>query len=77
MDYREYNPKLRYAIVTFEIDEEQDIARETLCHVFYGDSTEEIKGLIEAHKKTDSFFAGSFEGIWKNIKLQNQVIGLI
>lgn len=72
-----YRPSLKYAIITYELDEENRVLRETLAHIFYGDTTDEIQGLIAAHRKTDAFFDGSFLGYYKDIKLKNDVIGLI
>lgn len=77
MNYKEYNPDLRFAVITYEIDEEKGEAIETIGHIFYGDNMEEIQGLIAAHRKTDTFFDGSFSGQWKDIKLKNEVLGLI
>lgn len=77
MAYKEYNPTLKFAIVTFELDEEKEEAIETIGHIFYGDTIEDIQGLIAAHRKTDTFFDGSFSGQWKDIKLKNEVLGLI
>lgn len=33
-----------------------------LGHVFYGDTKEEIDGVIKAHMGTDSFFKAAMEG---------------
>lgn len=72
-----YKPPLKYAIITSELDEDKGIWRETLVHVLYGDTTDEIQGLIAAHRKADTFFDGSFLGYYNDIKLKNDVIGLI
>lgn len=77
MEYKEVNPALKYAIITYELDEENGTAIETVGHIFYGDDMEEIQDLIAAHRKTDTFFNGSFEGKWNGIKLKNEVLGLI
>jgi hypothetical protein len=58
MNYKEINPALKFAIVTFEIDEDKGEAIETIGHIFYGDTIEDIQGLIAAHRKTDTFFDG-------------------
>lgn len=77
MSYKTYEPSLRYVIVTYELDEESNVWIETLTHIFVGDTIEEIQEIIAAHKKTDAFFSGGFLGQWKDIKLKNEVLGLI
>lgn len=77
MDYKQYKPLMKYATVISELDEDKGIWREILVHIFYGDTMDEIQGLILAHRKTDTFFDGSFLGHYKGIKLKNEIIGLI
>lgn len=43
-----------------------------LSHVFYGNGQYEINQIIEAHRKTDSFFNASFDGEWNGIILKNE-----
>lgn len=73
----QYRPPLKYAIVTSELDEERGVWIETLTHIFYGESLDEIQGIIAVHRKTDVFFNGSFLGSYNDIKLRNEVVGLI
>lgn len=73
----QYKPSLKYAIITSELDEDNGIFRETLTHIFYGDTIDEIQLLIAAHRKTDVFFNGSFLGSYNDIKLRNEIVGLI
>ncbi|MDD3474311.1 MAG: hypothetical protein PHP08_00225 [Candidatus Dojkabacteria bacterium] len=46
-------------------------------HTFYGNSEEEINSIVEAHRKTDSFFDSSFDGIFRTddveIILKNEI----
>lgn len=42
-----------------------------LTHTFYGDTGDEINQLIEAHRKTDTFFDASFTGEFNGIRLKN------
>jgi len=73
----QYEPILKYAITTYELDEEQGTWVKTLTHIIYGDTMEEVQGIIAAHRKADAFFNGSFLGNYADIKLKNEVIGLI
>lgn len=45
-----------------------------VTHVFHGRNKKQIKQIIEAHKQTDEFFAGSFKGKWKGFDLTNSSI---
>ncbi len=72
-----YKPLLKYAIITSELDEETGIYRETLVHIFYGDTMDEIQLIIKAHRTADAFFNGSFLGDYKGITLKNDIVGLI
>lgn len=74
-------PKLSYEIVTSELDDVNNKWIPVLKHTFYGNTEDEIIGLIKSHKQTDSFFRASFEGVfnWKGgtIKLKNDEIKLL
>lgn len=67
--------KLKLKITTCELYDSQ--WNEVLSHTFYGNTENEISQLIEAHRKTDSFFNSSFKGIfeWKggSIELKNVI----
>lgn len=67
----DYIPKYRYKITTFELVDSGEW-KETLQHVFKGDSSNEIDRIIKAHTKTDVFFEGSFVGQWNGIMLRNE-----
>ncbi len=77
MDNQTYKPALKYAIITSELEEETGLFRETLVHIFYGDTIDEIQLIIKAHRKADAFFNGSFLGDYNGIILKNEIIGLI
>lgn len=72
-----YKPSLKYAIITSELEEDEGIYVDTLVHIFYGDTMDEIQGIIAAHRKADQFFNSSFLGDYKGITLKNDIIGLI
>lgn len=73
----DYKPALKYAIITKELDEEKGTFRDTLVHIFYGDTMDEIQGIIKAHRNADQFFNGSFIGNYKGIILKNEIVGLV
>ncbi len=54
-------------ITTYELSDNNWIA--TVTHTFFGDTETELKGIMEAHKKTDVFFAASFTGNFNGITL--------
>lgn len=62
-------PKTSLTVTTYEFDGREWTAAVT--HVFHGDSREEVLAILEAHKKTDAFFAGSFTGNFRGIRLKN------
>lgn len=72
-----YKPPLKYAIITHELDEESGVFIETVAHIFYGSTMDEIQGLIAAHRKADAFFNGSFLESYDGIILKNEIVGLI
>ncbi len=57
------------AITTYEFYDGQ--LHPTLTHTFYGKSEEDARKILEAHRKTDAFFNGSFAGRWNGIVLKN------
>ncbi len=66
---------LKLEITTYEFYNNK--WNEVLTHAFYGTSKQDILALVEAHKKTDSFFRASFTGRfeWNNdvIELKNEI----
>lgn len=72
-----YRPPLKFAITTYELDEESGVWIETLAHVFYGNTIDEIQGLMAIHRKADKFFDSSFLGSYDGIILKNEIVGLI
>ena len=61
---------MQYQIDTFELINGQWY--KILSHIFYGNGQYEINQIIEAHRKTDSFFNASFDGKWNGIILKNE-----
>ena len=43
----------------------------TVTHIFHGETIERVHQILNAHRKTDVFFDGSFEGKWNGIILKN------
>lgn len=64
---------MQASITTYEWSE-TGLHMPVLTHVFHGRNKKQIKQIIEAHKQTDEFFAGSFKGRWNRITLNNSVI---
>jgi len=56
-------------VVTHELVDNTWIA--TVAHSFYGDTEEEANRVMEAHKKTDRFFAAGFTGQFDGITVMN------
>ncbi len=72
-------PKLNLEITTFEYYDNQ--WNPVLTHTFYGNTENEINQLIDAHRKTDSFFDASFTGEFKwkegTIQLKNTISNIV
>lgn len=49
----------------------------TVTHVFEGDTVERVYQISDAHKKTDAFYAGSFQGRYNGIILKNSEFQII
>lgn len=66
-------PVLAMLITTYELSQEngKPVFIATVSHTFLGDTEEELKGIMQAHAKTDQFFAGSLKGNWNGIILKN------
>ena len=62
-------PQLALVVVTYELVDNTWIA--TVGHSFYGDTEEEATRVMEAHKKTDRFFAAGFTGQFDGITVAN------
>lgn len=43
----------------------------TVTHIFHGETEERVYQISEAHKGTDAFYKGSFEGRYNGIILRN------
>ncbi len=66
-------PALAMLITTYELrqDKGKPVFVATVSHTFLGDTEEELNGIMQAHAKTDQFFAASIKGNWKGIILKN------
>ncbi len=66
-------PALAMLITTYEYQQKngKPVFVATVSHTFLGDTEEELKGIMQAHAKTDQFFAGSLKGNWNGIVLRN------
>ncbi len=62
-------PLFKLMVATYELVDNTWVA--TVEHSFYGDTEEEANRIMEAHKKTDRFFAASFTGQFNGIILAN------
>lgn len=49
----------------------------TVTHAFHGETDERVYQISEAHKRTDAFYKGSFEGRYNNIILKNSEFQII
>ncbi len=66
-------PTFALVITTYELVQEngQPIYKGTVTHTFFGDTEDETRRVMQAHAKTDQFFAGSLKGMWSGIVLRN------
>lgn len=69
MENKTVVPKLYLQITTYEFYDRKWHA--TLTHTFYGNTEDELYKIRDAHRKTDTFFNGSFTGGFKDIILMN------
>ncbi len=69
METRIDKPKLTLQITTYEFY--SGSWHPTLTHTFYGETRDELHKIRDAHRKTDSFFNGSFTGKFNGIILMN------
>lgn len=58
---------VKITIATFE----GDMPYPVVTHTFTGKTEKEARGYLEAHKKTDSFFAGCAKGKFQTITCRN------
>lgn len=67
-------PSVSLVVTTYELVEEPKghyFWNATVTHVFHGETEERVYQISEAHKHTDAFYRGSFEGKYKDIILKN------
>lgn len=67
-------------ITTYELAEEPSghyFWKETVTHVFHGETVERVYEISDAHKRTDAFYAGSFEGKWNGVILKNSEFQIV
>ena len=67
-------PPVALIITTYELAEEPKdhyFWKATVSHIFHGETIERVHQILNAHRKTDVFFDGSFEGEWNGIILKN------
>ena len=67
-------PPVGLVITTYELAEEPKghyFWKATVSHIFYGETIERAYQILNAHRKTDVFFDGSFRGEWNGIILKN------
>lgn len=60
---------VKYTVVTYELRGASWVP--VVSHTFYGDTGPEVLSLVEAHKRSDAFFRGSFAGSYNGIALRN------
>ena len=48
-----------------------------VTHVFEGDTVERVYQISDAHRRTDAFYAGSFEGKWNGVILKNSEFQIV
>jgi hypothetical protein len=60
-------PPVNLVITTYQLaedDHKNQIWKAAVTHVFSGETVERVHQITDAHKKTDTFFAASFRGIF-------------
>lgn len=80
-DPKEFStPPVSLIVTTYELAEEPAghyFWKATVSHLFHGETVERVYQISEAHKKTDTFYAGSFHGKWNGIILKNSEFQII
>lgn len=67
-------PPVSLIITTYELAEDPKghyFWKATVTHAFQGETIERVHQILDAHRKTDVFFDGSFKGEWNGIILRN------
>lgn len=67
-------PPVGLIITTYELAEDPNghyFWKAAVSHVFHGETIERVHQILDAHRKTDVFFDGSFKGEWNGIILKN------
>ncbi len=67
-------PAISLIITTYELTEEPKghyFWKATTTHIFHGETIERVYKISDAHKRTDAFYKGSFEGRYNGIILKN------
>lgn len=73
-------PPITLIITTYELAEEPKghyFWKATATHLFHGETIERVYQISEAHKGTDAFYRGSFEGRYNSIILKNSEFQII
>ncbi len=73
-------PPIALIITTYELAEEPKghyFWKAAVTHIFYGETEERAYQISEAHKKTDVFYKGSFQGKWNGVILRNSEFQII
>ena len=78
---KEYSiPVISLTVTTYELAEEpagRYFWKSTVTHTFYGETVERAYQISDAHKRTDAFYAGSFQGKWNGIILKNSEFQIV
>lgn len=73
-------PPITLVVTTYELAEEPKghyFWKSTVTHAFHGETEERVYQISEAHKRTDVFYAGSFQGRYNGIILKNSEFQII
>lgn len=73
-------PPITLIVTTYELAEEPKghyFWLSTVTHCFHGETEERVYQISEAHKGTDAFYKGSFEGRYNGIILKNSEFQII
>lgn len=73
-------PSISLIVTTYELAEEPQghyFWNATTTHVFHGETVERVYQISDAHKKTDAFYAGSFQGKYNGIILKNSEFQIV
>lgn len=73
-------PPVTLVVTTYELVEEPKghfFWNATVTHLFHGETVDRVYQISEAHKGTDTFYAGSFQGKYNGIILKNSEFKII